>query len=170
MTSSVRPTLRFMLSHPAHVLSLGFGAGLAPVAPGTVGSLLGYPLFAALHLLPPVERAAAYVALFALGVWCCSATERALGRGDPGSVVWDEVLAMSLVLEFTPPAWPFFAAAFLVFRFFDIAKPWPIRLADRTPWAGLSIMLDDLVAAVAAIVVIVGAVWAMAYFGISGSV
>ena len=143
-----RPSWRFVLERPAHFIAFGFGAGLAPFAPGTFGTLLALPLY---WLLAPQVEALEYllmiVVLFCLGVWACGVTGRTLGVADHGGMVWDETVAFLLVLLFTPalPAWQ--AAAFLLFRLFDIVKPPPIRYYDRTLKSGFGVMLDDLIAA-----------------------
>ena len=147
------PNLHFLFRNPAHLIALGFGAGLAPGAPGTVGTLLGFPLFLLLAPLPPTIMLVALVGLFALGVWACGETGKALGVSDHGSIVWDEVVAFALVLAFTPQTLAWFAAAFVLFRLFDIWKPWPIRYIDRTVKGGFGVMLDDLLAAGYAILV-----------------
>lgn len=153
-----RPSWRFLLRRPAHLLAFGFGAGLVPVAPGTWGTLLAFPLY---WLLQPRLDAAAFLAvvavLFGLGVWACGATGRALGAADHGGMVWDETVAFLLVLFFTPavPYWQ--ALAFLVFRLFDILKPPPIRHFDRTIKNGFGVMLDDLIAAFYTLLVLAAA-------------
>ena len=137
-----------MLSHPAHVIALGFGAGLVPFAPGTWGTLLAFPI----HWLIASQvgtngHVLVLAALFAFGVWACGATGRAIGAADHSSMVWDEIAAFLLVLFFTPASLFWQAFAFLLFRFFDILKPPPIRYYDQTFKSGFGVMLDDLVAA-----------------------
>ncbi len=132
-------------------IALGFGSGLAPVAPGTFGTLAALPLALALLALPETLFWPLLAGLFAVGVGVCAAASRELGRADPGSIVWDEMVAMWLVLACVPPSWPWWLAAFALFRIFDIAKPWPIRALERRVGGGLGIMLDDLVAAVFAL-------------------
>ena len=150
MTSDLipRPSWRFLLSRPAHLIAFGFGAGLVPVAPGTWGTLLAFPLF---WLLQPWTDAPEFLLaaaiLFGLGVWACDATGRALGVADHGGMVWDETVAFLLVLFFTPAALHWQALAFLVFRLFDIVKPPPIGHYDRTLKNGFGVMFDDLIAA-----------------------
>jgi phosphatidylglycerophosphatase A len=144
----LRPTWRFVLSRPAHFIAFGFGAGLMPFAPGTWGTLLAFPLFWLLgSQTEPIQFLLVIVVLFALGIWACGATGRALGAADHGGMVWDEVVAFLLVLFFAPatPQWQ--AGAFVLFRLFDILKPPPIRYYDRTFKSGFGVMLDDLVAA-----------------------
>jgi phosphatidylglycerophosphatase A len=150
MTAAVatRPTAGFLLAHPAHFIALGFGTGLSPVAPGTVGTLLAFPMYAvAAAWLAPAALAAVLAALFALGVWACGRTGRALGVADHGGMNWDEIVAFMAVLLFTPAGFWWQLAAFAAFRFFDVVKPPPIRWLDRTVKGGLGVMLDDAVAA-----------------------
>ncbi len=144
----LRPSWRFLLSHPAHLVAFSFGAGLAPVAPGTWGTLLALPVYWLVSArLEPVEFLLILVVLFVLGVWACDATGRALGVADHGGMVWDETVAFLLVLYFVPATLPWQAAAFLLFRLFDILKPPPIRYYDRTLKNGFGVMFDDLIAA-----------------------
>jgi len=144
----LRPSWRFVLRHPAHFIAFGFGAGLAPVAPGTWGTLLALPVYWLVSpWLEPVEHLLVVAALFALGVWSCEATGRAIGAHDHGGMVWDEMVAFLLVLFFVPATLAWQAAAFLLFRLLDIVKPPPIRYYERTFRNGFGVMLDDLVAA-----------------------
>ena len=144
----LRPSWRFVASHPAHFIAFGFGAGLAPVAPGTWGTLLALPLY---WLIEPQLEARAFLlllaVLFGAGIWACEVTGRALGASDHGGMVWDETVAFLLVLFFIPATLPWQAGAFLLFRLFDIVKPPPIRTCERTFRNGFGVMLDDLVAA-----------------------
>lgn len=153
-----RPTLRFMLSHPAHVISLGFGSGLAPFAPGTFGTLVG--LFAARWLQPMVGDTVFFLGLavaFALSVWAAGVTGRALGESDHGSIVSDEVIAMALITAMLPGAAWKQLWAFLLFRLLDIWKPGPIGWADRNVKGAFGVMLDDLIAA--ALTLLIFALW-----------
>ncbi len=136
-----------LLRQPVHFVALGFGAGLMPKAPGTAGTLIAIVpawLIAAWSL---PAKAALIVALFVFGVWICGESARRLQCHDHPAIVWDEVvgfLATCLVL----PAEPFWLLlAFVLFRFFDIVKPWPIRDLDHRLHGGIGIMLDDIVAA-----------------------
>jgi len=141
------PDTRFLLAHPSHLVALGFGSGLAKKAPGTFGTLAGLPLFGLLMLIPEALHLPILALLFVVGIAVCHQTGLSLGVSDHGSIVWDEIVAVMLVLEFTPlsPAW--WLAAFLLFRLFDIWKPFPIRQADRHIKGGAGVMLDDLLAA-----------------------
>ena len=157
--------MSFVLRHPAHFIALGFGTGLAPVAPGTFGTLLAFPLYYALDawlgpfdaLPAALEFIAIIAVLFALGVWACGRTGRALGVADHSGMNWDEVVAFLLVLVLTPdgPAWQAFA--FLAFRFFDVIKPPPIRHFDRTLKGGFGVMFDDILAAFYTLLVLAAA-------------
>jgi phosphatidylglycerophosphatase A len=164
-----KATLRFLLAHPAHAVALGFGAGLSPVAPGTVGTLWAWLVFALFKdRLGDDWWALAMLVSALLGWWACTVTARHLAIADPGAIVWDEVLAFWLVLWLVTPA-GFWAQliAFVLFRVFDAAKPGPVAWADKLfkgrrgrpiGWAqGLGIMLDDLVAALCTLLVI--ALW-----------
>ena len=160
-TTTLQPDLRFLLAHPAHLIAFGFGAGLAPKAPGTAGTVLGLPLFWGIAALAPdlPARLALLAAAFLLGVWACARAGRALGVADHGGIVWDEIVAYALVLLFTPPGWLWIALAFALFRLFDILKPWPIRFFDTRLKNGFGVMFDDLLAAVYAIAVLKGMEW-----------
>ncbi|WP_324779249.1 phosphatidylglycerophosphatase A family protein [Thiobacillus sedimenti] len=156
-----RATLEFLFAHPAHLIAFGFGTGLAPKAPGTVGTLLGLPLYWLVAAAAPgtAARLTLLVAAFLVGVWACARAGRALGVADHGGIVWDEIVAFALMLLFTPAGWAWTTAAFALFRLFDILKPWPIRLADRRLKNGFGVMFDDLLAAGYAIAAIKGLQW-----------
>ncbi|HEX5337445.1 MAG TPA: phosphatidylglycerophosphatase A [Gallionella sp.] len=144
----VQPTWRFLFSHPAHLLSFGFGSGLARKAPGTFGTLVAFPMY--WYLAPRLSDAMFLFVLiwaFAIGVRACDITGKALGVADYGGIVWDEVVAFLLVLFFTPPGLFWSLLAFALFRFFDIVKPQPIRYFDSNWHGGLGVMFDDLLAA-----------------------
>ena len=164
-----RAPARFMFPHPAHWIALGFGSGLSPMAPGTVGTLWAWLSFLALN---PWMTDRSWAWLLAggtlVGWWACTMTARHMATPDPGAIVWDEVLAFWLVLWLVMPAgfWGQ-AVAFALFRYFDAAKPGPVRWADQlfkgergkpVGWAqGFGIMFDDFVAAGCTLVVI--ALW-----------
>jgi phosphatidylglycerophosphatase A len=167
----VRPSVRFMLSHPAHFIALGFGSGLSPLAPGTAGTLWAWLAFVALQPWMNDTRWAVLIALsLPLGWWVSTVTARDMRVLDPSSVVWDEIAAFWLVLWLIEPAgWWAQLLAFALFRFFDAVKPGPVGWADAlfhdvntatdpAAWrkAGFGIMLDDVVAAACALLVIAG--------------
>lgn len=157
----MKPDFRFLLSHPAHFIALGFGSGLAPKAPGTFGSLAALPLFWLLGQanLGPAAFGTVIVLGFAVGVWACAIAGKHLGVADHSGIVWDEIVAMWLILAFVPAGWFAWLAAFALFRFFDILKPWPIRQLDARLKNGLGVMLDDLLAAGYALVIFKGLQW-----------
>ena len=158
---SPRPNLNFLFAHPSHFIALGFGAGLARLAPGTLGTIVGLPLFYLLMAMPELVHYTTIAVLFFIGIPLCSSTGKALGVSDHGSIVWDEIVAMMLVLEFTPqkPFW--WLIAFILFRLFDIWKPFPIRECDRKFKGGFGVMFDDLLAAIYAIACLKVALWLM---------
>ena len=164
-----RPTARFMRRHPAHWLALGFGSGLSPWAPGTVGTLWAWAAFVvADRWLSPLQWGLVLAASLPLGWWACTRTAQHLGVADPGAIVWDEVLAFWLILWLVMPAgFLVQAVAFVVFRYFDAAKPGPVgwadqryklRLGESIGWRqGWGILFDDLVAALCTLLFV--AVW-----------
>lgn len=144
----LRPDLRFMLRHPAHVIALSGGFGLAPVAPGTFGTLAAFPLhWWVASRFSDAAWLGILAAAFVVGIWACGRTGRDLGVSDHGAIVWDETVAFALVLVFTPPDFLWRALAFVLFRLFDIGKPPPIGYYDRSLKNGFGVMLDDLLAA-----------------------
>lgn len=155
-----RPSAAFMLRHPAHLIALGFGSGLSPKAPGTVGSLWGWASWLLIQhqLSLPWQVFLIMTGLF-VGWWACTKTAQNMGVSDPGSIVWDEIIAMWLVFLLVLPS-GFFEQlfAFVLFRFFDAAKPGPVAWADRCfkgfGWrGGFGIIFDDLVAALCTLLV-----------------
>ncbi len=149
----IRPNRKFMLAHPAHLLALGFGSGLSPVVPGTVGTLFGWLSFSWLSAhwpatFTPSMWALLIVAGFFIGVRACEITGRALGVPDHGAMVWDEIIAIWLVLLLVSPTnFSGELAAVLVFRVFDMSKPPPIRQFERRYKGGFGVMADDILAA-----------------------
>jgi phosphatidylglycerophosphatase A len=142
-----RPGPGFVFAHPAHAIAFGFGAGLAPFAPGTAGTALGWAIGLALGGVHPGILLFIVATFFVLGLWACEISGRHLGIADHGGLVWDEVVAFLLVLAIAPRELAWQAAAFVAFRFFDIAKPPPIRHFERRYGGGFGVMFDDLVAA-----------------------
>lgn len=161
-TTSRRPDLRFLVAHPAHFIALGFGAGLVPWAPGTFGTALSLGLCWLLQLvLPPLAIAFLAVPLFFLGVWACGVTGVHLGREDDGSMVWDEVVAFLPLAALASASIALQLVVFVLFRIFDIWKPFPIRHFEKNLRGGMGVMFDDLIAscyAYAVFIVIVVAV------------
>ena len=160
----VRPSAAFMLRHPAHAIALGFGSGLSPKAPGTVGSLWGWVSWLVIqHNLSVPMQATLIAAGLLVGWWACTVTAQHLRVSDPGAIVWDEIVAMWLIFFLVMPT-DFLGqvGAFVLFRFFDAVKPGPVAWADRLfkglGWrGGWGIVFDDLVAAFCTLLVI--ALW-----------
>lgn len=147
------PRLSAMLARPHQFVALVFGIGTIRVWPGTIGTVAGFALFFALQPLPVLPRAAVYMALLVLGSWAILRTGEDLSAPDHNGIVFDETIAMSLVLEFVAPGAVEWIAAFALFRLFDVWKPWPIRLIHRTGQGGFTVILDDLLAGLYAVVV-----------------
>jgi phosphatidylglycerophosphatase A len=144
----LRPTLAWMLRDPARIIACGFGSGLIRPAPGTWGTLFGWATFVLFApFVPEPWRLAVVVLAFVIGVYACGRAGRDLGVVDHGGFVWDEVVAIWLVLALVPQDWPAQLAAFLAFRLFDILKPQPIRYFDAKLKSGFGVMFDDLLAA-----------------------
>ena len=147
---------RLILTTWEHFIAYGFGAGLAPKAPGTFGTLVGLPFWFLLHWLLPEPQLflAACVVLFVFGCWICGESSRLLGLHDAPGIVFDEIVGFLiscfplLYLPAGAPEWLWLVAAFLLFRFFDIIKPWPIRWLDRKVDGGFGIMIDDVLAGI----------------------
>jgi phosphatidylglycerophosphatase A len=161
MSDAAKISACTVLTDPVHLVAFGFGLGLSPIAPGTVGSLLGVA-FAWLTLdLDLNVQVGIAVAMFAVGIWICGNSSRRLGQHDPGGIVWDEIAAMYATLLVAPASITAWILAFGLFRAFDIVKPWPIRELDHRLGGGLGIMLDDLVAALYAAILLVLYRWLM---------
>jgi len=161
MANAPENLARTVLTDPVHILAFGFGTGLSPVAPGTVGSLVGV-LFAWLTLdlgLPLQLGIAAAISLS--GIWICGESARRIGVHDHGGIVWDEIAGMYITLLAAPPTVAGWILGFVLFRAFDIAKPWPIRDLDHRLGGGVGIMLDDLAAALYALILLALYGWLM---------
>ena len=141
-----RVPARTVFTDPVHFLAFGFGAGLSPVAPGTAGTVVAVGLELLMRPLGLPVRVAIVIAVCAVGVWICGESARRLGAHDHPGIVWDEFAGYFLAMLAAPPGWPWVLAGFVLFRFFDVLKPWPIRELDHGIHGGLGIMLDDLVA------------------------
>ncbi len=161
MSAAAKISARTVMTDPVHLLAFGFGLGLSPVAPGTVGSVLGVAFaWLALDLGLAVQIGIA-VAMFVAGIWICGNSSRRIGQHDPGGIVWDEICAMYITLLVAPATITAWILAFGLFRAFDIVKPWPIRDLDHRLGGGLGIMLDDLVAALYAAILLALYRWLM---------
>lgn len=155
MSSSINtPSFKQLFSHPTHFWAFGFGSGLAPKAPGTFGTLAAVPIY----LLIQDWSAWLYVPFllftYAIGVWFCHKSSKDLGVHDHGGIVWDEFVGYWLTMFMAPAGWLWVVLGFVLFRIFDILKPWPIGPVDKTVHGGMGIMLDDVLAAVYAWIVL----------------
>lgn len=151
MPTPVHPRL---LLNPVHLLSLGFGSGLAPRAPGTAGTLIAIPIYLLMTGLSAPAYLLLTLFLLYIGVHLCQATAQRLGVHDHPAIVWDEIVGYLLTMVAVPLGWVWIVAGFVLFRLFDIWKPWPIGLLDRRVSGGIGIMLDDLLAALYASMVL----------------
>ncbi len=129
-------------------IACGFGTGAAPYAPGTFGTLAALPIYWVMQASSLSVYLAATLILFVFGVWICGRTADALGVHDHGGIVWDEVVGFLVTMSFAPAGWIWWLCGFLLFRLFDIWKPWPIRLLDKQLGGGFGIMIDDVLAGV----------------------
>ena len=145
---------RKVMTDPVNFLAFGFGTGLAPFAPGTFGSLPGVLLFWLTMDFGLYVQLGVVVALVVSGIWLCGESARRIGVHDHGGIVWDEIAGMYVTLLAAPISVVGWVLAFVLFRLMDIVKPWPIRDLDHRLKGGLGIMLDDLVAALYAAVLL----------------
>ena len=136
--------------NPIHFLAFGLGSGAAPVAPGTAGTLAAMLIYWLLPPMPPCQFAMGVLIAGLFGIWLCGRTSRDLGVHDHGGIVWDEFVGYWITLFMAPPGWIWPLVGFVLFRVFDIAKPWPIKWADERVEGGLGIMLDDVIAGILA--------------------
>ena len=141
-----------LLRNPLHFLSLGFGSGLSPFAPGTFGTVAAVPLYLLLAQLPLAYYLLAVLAAFAIGVYLCGYTSAALGEHDHSGIVWDEFVGFWITMIAVPATWQWILAGFVLFRLFDIFKPWPVKVADAKMKGGFGIMFDDVLAGIYALV------------------
>lgn len=154
VTPGRRALRKVVFGSPSGFLAFGFGSGLSPFAPGTMGTLAAIPFIFALRALGNPGFWIVLVLLFLLGVKLCESASRKLGVHDHGGIVWDEMVGYWLSAAFVPLQWNWLLAAFLLFRFFDILKPWPIRQLDKKVSGGFGIMIDDVVAALFTVLIL----------------
>ena len=153
------PTLKVLLTNPNHFFAFGFGSGLAPKAPGTAGTLVAIPIFWVIQDLSWPLYVSWLLVTFVLGVVWCGRSSRALGVHDHGGIVWDEMVGYWLTMFFAPAGWQWMLLGFILFRFFDILKPWPIGAVDRRVHGGFGIMIDDVLAGVYAWISLQALAW-----------
>ena len=142
-----------VMSSPIHFLAFGFGSGLAPVAPGTVGTLAAVPLYLLLAQLSPVMYLLAVLLVCLVGIWLCGQSSQLLGVHDHAGIVWDEFAGFLITMIAAPAGWGWLLLGFVLFRIFDILKPWPISWVDKNVHGGCGIMLDDILAGLMALAV-----------------
>ena len=145
-----------LLLNPVHFLSLGFGSGLSRIAPGTMGTLAAIPVYLFIHELSPLYYSLLVLLFLFSGFWLCQKTSVALGVDDHSGIVWDEIVGYLITMAFVPTNVITVILGFLLFRLFDIVKPWPIRNLDRKLHGGVGIMLDDVLAGLYAAIVLQG--------------
>jgi phosphatidylglycerophosphatase A len=143
-----------LLANPVHCLALGFGSGYVPKAPGTAGTLVGVALYLLLMDLPWQYYLVVVAGCCLAGVWLCGYTARVLGAPDHPAIVWDEISGYLLTMALAPDGWLWIVLGFILFRLFDIFKPWPIVLLDKRVKGGLGVMVDDLVAGIFSLTVL----------------
>ena len=153
------PTLKALLTNPNHFFAFGFGSGLAPKAHGTAGTLVASPIFWVIQDLSWPLYVSWLLVTFVLGVVWCGRSSRALGVHDHGGIVWDEMVGYRLTMFFAPAGWQWMLLGFILFRFFDILKPWPIGAVDRRVHGGFGIMIDDVLAGVYAWISLQALAW-----------
>jgi phosphatidylglycerophosphatase A len=150
----IEPSSRRWNNHWVHFLAFGLGSGAAPKAPGTFGTLAAIPLYLLLAQLPLWAYLVIIVASFALGIYLCGQASKDMGVHDHGGIVWDEFVGFWITMIAVPMQWPWIIAGFVLFRFFDIIKPWPIGWLDKRVHGGLGIMIDDVIAGVFALIIL----------------
>lgn len=148
------PSFKQLLENPNHLFAFGFGSGLAPKAPGTFGTLAAIPFFILLQDLSWPIYLSWLLVTFALGVLWCDRSSKALGVHDHGGIVWDEFVGFWITMFMVPAGWIWIVIGFVLFRFFDIIKPWPINWLDKKVHGGFGIMIDDVLAGIYALLVL----------------
>lgn len=143
-----------LLKNPLHFLSLGFGSGLAPKAPGTFGTLAAIPVVILAACLGTTGFIIATVIASVVGIYLCGYTAKAMGEHDHPAIVWDEIAGYMVAMIAVPISWQTLLVAFILFRIFDIIKPWPIRYLDKRVHGGFGIMIDDILAGLASLAII----------------
>jgi phosphatidylglycerophosphatase A len=140
--------------HPAHLPALGFGTGYVPGLPGTAGTLVGVLFYFFMQPLHVTVYLLITSVLFLAGIWLCGKTSQDLGVHDHSAIVWDEIVGYLVTMIMAPAGWLWMVTGFILFRLFDIWKPWPIAWADRHTKGGLGVMLDDLIAGIYALAIL----------------
>lgn len=147
---TVNPTFKQLIRSPTLMLAFGFGSGLSPKAPGTMGTLAAIPLWLLLAQLPLASYLMVVLVSAIIGVYICGAAAKTLGVHDHGGIVWDEFVGFWIAMAALPVTWTSVILGFVLFRLFDILKPWPISWLDKKVSGGFGIMIDDVIAGLAA--------------------
>ena len=150
-----------VLRNPIHFISFGFGVGLSPIAPGTMGTLIAIPIFLALTTFSLSIYLLFVTIIFFVGCWASGLTAKALGVPDHSGIVIDEIVGYLITMILVPVTWYWVILGFLLFRLFDIWKPWPVCVADRQMKGGLGIMLDDVLAALYSLLSLHIVIWSV---------
>ncbi len=145
--------VNFNLANPIQFLALGFGSGLAPKAPGTFGTLAAVPLFLLMSGLSPLIYGLLVFSICLAGIYICGKAASDVGVHDHGAIVWDEFAGFFITMFMVPVSWQSVLVGFILFRIFDIAKPWPISIADKKLTGGFGIMFDDILAGLFALII-----------------
>jgi phosphatidylglycerophosphatase A len=145
-TSAPEVNLKTLIRRPDCFIAYGFGSGLAPKAPGTFGTLVALPIYWLIQDWSIWAYLSFVLVAFIAGIWLCQRAADWLKNDDPSGVVWDEIVGYLVAMVFAPSGWQWMLLGFVLFRFFDIVKPWPVSLADKKLHGGLGIMLDDVIA------------------------
>ncbi len=151
--TSTKLTTPFKLSKPIQFLALGFGSGLAPKAPGTFGTLAAIPLYLLVAGFSPLYYGLLVILMSIAGIYICGKTANDVGVHDHPAIVWDEFVGFLITMFMVPLSWQSVVVGFILFRLFDIFKPWPISIADKKLAGGFGIMLDDILAGLAALAI-----------------
>jgi len=146
-----KSTENFRITNPIHFLALGFGSGLLPKAPGTFGTLAAIPLYLLLAPSSMIVYLIAVIVMSIVGIYICGKAAKDAGVHDHGAIVWDEIVGFLITMFMVPLSWQSVVVGFILFRIFDIFKPWPISFIDKNVHGGLGIMLDDIIAGFAAL-------------------
>ncbi|MEM7304931.1 MAG: phosphatidylglycerophosphatase A [Pseudomonadota bacterium] len=142
------PTAKQVFTNPIHFFAFGFGTGLAPVAPGTFGTLAAIPIYLLMEDLMLPAYCGVLLILCLFSIFIAGRSSQQLGVHDHSGIVIDEIVGFLLTMTLAPQGWGWILAGFLLFRLFDIIKPWPINILDRRVSGGLGIVVDDLMAGI----------------------
>jgi phosphatidylglycerophosphatase A len=150
---------RSIWRNPKHFLAFGFGAGASPIMPGTIGTLVGVLVFMTLSEASLWNYLLITTVAFFLGIWLCGSTAKEIKVHDHPGIVWDEIVGYLIAMIGLPFSFPWIVAGFVLFRAFDIFKPWPIKWIDSYVHGGFGIMLDDVLAGIYTLIVLQFVAW-----------